>query len=155
MAETYPASLPLAQRQGRDYQLVSPLVRSSMGNGRAIQRRAFTDVPVAAKVSWLFNDVQVQAFELWFRYKINDGASWFEMPLRHPLGLRNYVCRFTGVYTGPSAVPPNLWSISAELELRERPLADASEADFLDDVVYSGILDVTINIELPSPSVSQ
>lgn len=145
----YPAGLPRGRHSGRSYQLVSPLLRSDLVSGRAIQRRRFTSVPQGANINWLFNDVQGQAFEAWWRDQLTDGASWFECPLDTPMGYYLYTCRFTDVYKGPSRAGPNLWAYSAELELRERAVPAVGEGEFPEDILYSEIFDLTINKEWP------
>lgn len=146
----YPAGLPRGRHSGRTYQLVSPLLRSNLVSGRAMQRRRFTSVPQGASINWLFSDIQGQAFEAWWRDQLTDGAQWFECPLDTPLGYAEYTCRFTDVYSGPDRVGPNLWAYSAELELRNRAVPDVGEGDFPEDILLSGIFDLTINIEWPN-----
>lgn len=146
----YPAGLPRGRHSGRSYQLVSPLLRSDLVSGRAIQRRRFTSVPQGASINWLFNDVQGQAFEAWWRDQLKDGAQWFECPLDTPMGYHLYTCRFTDVYKGPSRAGPNLWAYSAELELRERAVPPVGEGEFPEDILYSELLDLTINQEWPA-----
>lgn len=145
----YPKGLPRGRHSGRSYQLVSPLLRSDLVSGRAIQRRRFTSVPQGSRINWLFNDLQGQAFEAWWRDQLKDGAQWFECPLDTPMGYMDYTCRFTDVYSGPDRVGPNLWQYSAELELRERAVPPVGEGEFPDDILYSELLDLTINIEWP------
>lgn len=145
----YPEGLPRGLHSGRSYQLVSPLMRTQMQSGRAVQRRRYGFVPEGAKIQWLFSDLQGQAFEAWWRDQLIDGSLWFECPLDTPLGYFNYTARFTDVYTGPSRVGPNLWSYSAELELRERAVLPEGEGNFPDDILYSEIFDLTINREWP------
>lgn len=146
----YPAGLPRGRHSGRSYQLVSPLLRSDLVSGRAIQRRRFTSVPQGANINWLFNNVQGQAFEAWWRDQLKDGAQWFECPLDTPMGYSLYTCRFTDVYKGPSRAGPNLWAYSAELELRERAVPPVGEGEFPEDILYSELLDLTINQEWPA-----
>lgn len=150
MTVYYPKGLPLGLHSGRSYQLVNPMLRTTMESGRARQRRAFTSVPQGANINWLFNDVQGQAFEAWWRDQLIDGAQWFECPLDTPLGYAEYTCRFTDVYSGPDRVGPNLWAYSAELELRNRAVPDAGEGEFPEDILLSEIFDLTINVEWPS-----
>lgn len=146
----YPKSLPLGLHSGRSYQLVSPLQRSDLDSGRARQRRRFTNVPEGASVSWLFSSAQARAFIVWWREQLVDGSQWFEMPLDHPsLGLTEYTCRFTDVYKGPARVGPDHWSITAELELRERAIMPAEWGEFPDFVAESGLFDVAMNREWP------
>lgn len=149
MTVYYPTGLPRGLHSGRSYQLVNPMIRTAMESGRARQRRAFTSVPQGAKISWLFSDIQGQAFEAWWRDQLTDGVSWFECPLDTPMGYMDYTCRFTGVYSGPSRVGPNLWSYSAELELRDRAVSLVGEGEFPEDILYSEIFDLTINREWP------
>ena len=149
MAIDYPSGLPVGLRNGRTYQVVSPLMRTGMSSGRAVQRRKYGFVPEMAQVSWYFNDVQGQAFEAWWRDKLVDGSLWFNMPLKTPIGYMPLECRFTDVYSGPSHAGPNLWSYSAQLELRERAAPPVGEGEFPDDILYSEIFDLTINREWP------
>jgi hypothetical protein len=145
----YPQGLPRGRHSGRSYQLVSPLLRSNLVSGRAMQRRRFTSVPQGASINWFFTDIQGQTFEAWWRDQLKDGAQWFECPLDTPMGYANYTCRFTDVYSGPSRAGPNLWAYSAELELRNRAAPDAGEGEFPEDILLSGIFDLTINVEWP------
>ena len=146
----YPDSLPRGLHNGRSYQTVSPLKRSELSSGRARQRRRFTSVPTMASISWIFNSAQAQAFEAWWRDQLIDGSQWFECPLETPLGYQDYTARFTDIYSGPARVGPLLWQISAELELRERPLPPKGEGLFPEDIIYSELFDRTINIEWPT-----
>ncbi|MNJ16337.1 hypothetical protein D3C77_105980 [compost metagenome] len=149
MAIDYPSGLPLGLHSGRTYQVVSPLMRTQMTSGRAKQRRRYGFVPEMAQIQWLFNNLEGQAFEGWWRDQLLDGALWFSMILQTPLGLSPHDCRFTGVYTGPTLVGPDLWQYSAELELRERAVVPEGDGLFPDDILYSEIFDLTINREMP------
>lgn len=146
----YPSGLPEGLHSGRSYQLQNPLMRSELVSGRARQRRRFTSVPQGAKISWIFDDLQGQAFEAWWRDSLKDGALWFECPLKTPLGHFFYTCRFTGVYSGPNKVGPYLWSYSAELELSVRAVPGENDGLFPDDVLNSKLFDLTMNREWPT-----
>lgn len=145
----YPKGLPRGRHSGRTYQLVSPLLRSNLVSGRAMQRRRFTSVPQRANINWIFTGLQGQAFEAWWRDQLVDGSQWFECPLDTPMGYADYTCLFTDVYSGPDRVGPNLWAYSAELELRYRAVPPVGEGEFPDDILYSEIFDLTINKEWP------
>jgi len=150
MTITYPEGLPVGLHSGRSYQLVSPLMRSELESGRARQRRRFTSVPEGAQVAWLFSSVETRAFISWFRDQLIDGALYFECPLDHPgLGFTDYTCRFTGVYSGPTRVGPDEWSISAELELRERAALDPDWGFATDYILQADIFDFAMNREWP------
>jgi hypothetical protein len=143
--ERYPEGLPLGLRGSRSVQLVSPLMRSNLASGRARQRRKHTDVPEIYKVSWLYSDAEAQAFQAWYRDALSDGASYFECPLKTPMGINDHTARFTDVYQGPNPVGHNLWSISAELELQERAVIGPDWGEFPEFILYSSIIDVAAN----------
>lgn len=145
----YPEGLPRGRHSGRSYQLVSPLLRSDLVSGRAMQRRRFTSVPQGARINWLFSDAQGQAFEAWWRDQLKDGAQWFECPLDTPVGYALYTCRFTDVYSGPDRVGPNLWAYSAELELRDRAVPPVGYGEFPELILGSSILDIALNVKWP------
>lgn len=146
----YPQGLPLGLHSGRSYQLVNPLMRSDLDSGRARQRRRFRDVPEGAQIAWLFSGIQARTFIAWFRDALTDGVEWFECPLNHPsLGLTYYTCRFTGVYKGPSRVGPDLWSITAELELRDRAAIADGWGLFPEFILEADLIDLALNREWP------
>lgn len=146
----YPAELPRGLHNGRTYQTVSPLKRSELASGRARQRRNFTSVPTMAQISWIFNSEQAQAFEAWWRDQLIDGSQWFECPLETPLGYDvDYTARFTDIYSGPNRLGPLLWSFSAELELRERPILPFDWGLIPDFVAHQSIFDIAMNEKWP------
>ena len=107
--------LPMPQRSGYGFTPVSSLQRSTMTSGRTRQRRKYTSVPSEAGVSWVFSDAQSQLFEAWFRDAITDGAAWFNMRMRTPLGVGDYVCRFKDIYDGPMLYALGFWKFTATL----------------------------------------
>ena len=145
----YPAGLPRGLHNGRTYQTVSPLKRSDLASGRARQRRNFTSVPTMAQINWIFNSAQAQAFEAWWREQLVDGSQWFECPLETPLGYQDYTARFTDIYSGPNRLGPLLWSFSAELELRERPILPKDWGLIPDFVAEQAIFDIAMNDKWP------
>jgi hypothetical protein len=123
--------------------------RSLLATGRAKQRRLYTDVPTYAKISWLLTDEQTQLFEGFCRDALKDCVNWFVVPLRTPLGLGGHTVRFTDGYDGPADAGPGLWRISGELEFLKRPLIPVGEWEFPGDILFSKLLDKTINVEWP------
>lgn len=145
----YPDGLPRGLYSGRTFQIVNPLQRSELSSGRARQRRRFVSVPEGITVSWLFNDIQGQAFEAWFRDALTDGAAWFSCPVDHPLGYDLYTCRFTTIYKGPVRVGPQLWSYSAQLELQNRAVLPVGFGESPETILESDIFDIAMNIKWP------
>ena len=147
---SYPDGLPCAQREGYSLRHVSPFVRTTMESGRARQRRRFSSVPTIANVSWIFEvDTHAATFEAWFRDAINDGVEWFNMPLKTPMGLKDYVCRFADMYTGPDLIGISSWRISAQLEVWERPLMPEGWGLLPEFALGASIFDVALNREWP------
>lgn len=116
----YPDYMPPVIAQGYGIQTVSPMVRSKLDTGRASQRRGFTGVPTVAKIEIILNNAQAQAFETFYRWTLNNGASWFRIKLKTPLDYALCLSRFTGVYDGPNPISATHCKISAELEIDER-----------------------------------
>ncbi|EFA3856755.1 TPA: hypothetical protein ACGK2H_002276 [Escherichia coli] len=144
--------LPIPLQEGFGLKPVSPLLRTELTSGRARQRRLYTSTPTQASVAWLFTDPESQLFEAWFRDTIKDGADWFNMPLRSPLGIIDmYVCRFVDIYEGPTIEGGNYWRYTATLELWERPILAPGWADFPDYIINSSIIDIALNREWPRP----
>lgn len=141
--------LPLPLQDGYGLKPVSPLLRTPMVSGRVRQRRRYTSTPTEASVIWLFTDTQAQVFEAWYRDAINDGASWFNMPLKTPVGTRDYVCRVVDIYEGPTLTGGRYWRYSASLELWERPLPPVGWGNYPELLAGSSIIDIAINREWP------
>lgn len=147
----FPSYLPLPLREGYQLNHVSPFARTEMANGRARQRRTFTSVPSIVPVSFLLNDSQAQIFQAWFKYEINDGTDWFNCKLKSDLGIRDYECRFTGMYQGPALVGRSHWRFTAEFEVFERPVIDKDWYQYgVNYVSDASIIDAAINIEWPA-----
>lgn len=144
--------LPMPLREGYGLNHVSPLMRTDMQSGRAKQRRRYKSTPSEATVIWMFTqEGQAQLFEAWYADMISDGAVWFYMKLRSPLGIQPYKCRFIDIYDGPQLVPnSNFWRFSATLELWERPIVDTTWALYYPDAIrYGNIIDLALNKEWP------
>ena len=145
----FPEGLPCALRDGYDLNHVQPFQRTTMADGRAIQRRRFSSVPTLSNVSWVFKENEAALFEAWFRDVANDGAAWFNCRLRTPIGTEDYVCRFAEMYRGPQLVGRSHWRISAVLEIFERPLMPPGWGHFPEFVLGSSIIDIALNREWP------
>lgn len=142
--------LPIPLQEGFGFKPISPLLRTRMTSGRSRQRRLYTSVPTEASVTWLFGkDTQAQLFESWYRDVLFDGAAWFYMRLKTPLGLQFYKCRFTDIYEGPTFMRPKFWQFTATLELWDRPLLPPGWAEFPDYIINSSIIDLALNQEWP------
>lgn len=151
----YPEGLPHPLVEGHTTQHVQPFRRTTMASGRAVQRRIYTSVPSMGNYSLILNDSQAAAFEVWFKVTLLDGAEWFNMPRRTPLGQSMLVCRFTGIYSGPNIHARNRWLFTFELESWERPVMPDEWALLPDYLIYAGIFDLAMNREWPLVSPTQ
>lgn len=145
----YPKSLPPGLQSGRQYRRTSPNKRTKMGTGRELQRRKWPNAPWFGDVSWLMNDAQAQAFMAWCRDVLGDCNNWFNCPLRTPLGYNMHSVRIVEHYGGPFIAGPGLWSFTAQLEFDQAPLVAVGEGEYPDEIVYSGLFDITMNRNWP------
>lgn len=145
----WPDGLPCALREGHSTQHGQPFRRTQLDSGRVRQRRRFSNVPSGQRFSWLFDEPQCAAFEAWFRDAISDGASWFNMESRTPLGKVGLVCRFAEMYAGPDLVGVDLWQVSAPLEIWERPLMPPGWGLIPDYLLGADIFDIAMNGQWP------
>ena len=146
----YPVGLPMPLRNGYDTNHVSPMMRTEMQTGRARQRRRYTSVPTMASVSWIMTEKQAQLFEGFFRWTLLDGTEWFNLDLLTPLGLKPYEVRFAEMYNGPTLTGRDLWTFTAELEIKERQTIAYGWPAFPGFVLGSDIIDKALNSEWPS-----
>lgn len=136
--------------EGYGFKPTSPFLRTQMTSGRERQRRLYTSVPTKTDVKWLFKtDGQAQAFEAFFRDTLTDGAAWFYMKLKTPVGIRPYKCRFVDIYEGPTLVNLKHWQFDATLELWERPLPVPGWGNFPEFLAGQSIIDLALNREWP------
>lgn len=149
-AINYPAQLPAPQWGDNGYSVVSPNLRTNMENGRAMQRRKFSSVPVMRQASWVFKGGEGALFELWYKEVLKDGTEWFNVYLRHPEGFRPFVCRMVDVYQGPTAWGANRWRYSATLEIWERPIISSDWLILPDYIAGSDIFDIAMNVKMPA-----
>lgn len=147
----YPKGLPLPLRSGYGFEPTNNIIRTDMESGRARQRIAFTKVPTASSLSWIFDATQAQLFEAWAIQVAK--AQWFTMTLKTPLGLLEYEVRFTESPTGPVLVGVDGWQYSAKVELKERPVLEDGWVEYLPEyVLLADIFDLAVNREWPAVS---
>ncbi len=146
---SYPTGMPAAIKAETSFQLVDPLVSTQSDNGQTRWDRRFTSVPASTPVKWIFTDSQCQAFQAWYRDQLRDGAEWFEMPLRSPVGRRMEQCHFTRAYSGPTRLGFNRWVVTAQLLLREMPLTFPGWGEFPEFILGASIIDFALNEEWP------
>lgn len=145
----YPASLPNPLREGHGLNPVSPFRSTEMDSGRSRNRLAFTSTPTRGAFDFIFTDSQAMSFEAWFRDVLNDGVEWFNVPRKTPLGVIKLVCKFTGMYTGPTLWGRDRWRFSCPLEVWERPLLPRGWGHVPELIMGASIIDRALNKEWP------
>lgn len=146
----YPEGLPNPLREAHSLQPAPTFTRTQFKSGRSRYRRKFTSVPTAGVWEFFFkSDVEAAAFEAWFRDAINDGADWFNIERKTPLGMTMLVCHFTDMYTGPTLVGPSSWRFSCPLEIYERPLMPVGWGSLPEFLLRADIFDIAMNEKWP------
>ena len=123
---TYPDNLPLPLREGYGFKPVSPIVRTQLVSGQAIQRVRFKNVPTGVTLSWVLNSEQAKLFMGWFKWGVNY-VDWFLCPIKSPMGLVLTKTRFTDIYRGPDLFGVDHWRFSVTAELFEIPIVNEAE----------------------------
>ena len=126
----YPAnrlSLPIIPGYGIKPQ--DGVARTDMDAGPARQRRRWTTTPTVFPVTFLFTRYELAIFEGWYVNEADEGAALFNIELLGGIGLARHEARFKGAYEASprnGSADPNaeLWTVSATLEIRSRPMLD-------------------------------
>ncbi len=153
-AVDYPATLPAPNQAKYALQPVDPVIRTQMDSGSPRNRRRFTTYPTRIPVEWLFTEAEMATFESWFDNTVNSGESWFNVNLINGLSVSSYEARFYGSNGNPwkaSMQPGNSYVVSAILEVKSRPILDATYLAVLtaydpNDIVYAApVFDTLLN----------
>lgn len=144
----YPSSLPCPLRSGYNINPENNIIRTQMVSGRARQRVQYTSIPAYVDLSWLFTAADARLFESW---SAAVGADWFNIKVKTPLGYNLQECRFMETPKGPQLVGADLWTYTAQVEMRDRAIVDPSYAIYAPDyILLADIFDIAMNQEWPS-----
>lgn len=83
------------------------------------------DLGAKVKVGYIVGYGYYQSFIAWYKSELRLGANWFYIYLPSPAGYQWVLARFLSPYAG-TPLGGRAWSVTFELELRERPLLDSS-----------------------------
>ncbi|QHJ84006.1 MAG: hypothetical protein [Bacteriophage sp.] len=140
-----------ALQDGYSLKPVSNILRTSLSDGRAFQRRKYMSTPMTVSVSWLFTEKQYIFFDNWFYSVLGDGISWFNMPLKTSDGYTDHICRFTDTYSEATIQQGRFWKVSATLEIFKRPGTSTEYAEYTPDILLNlDIFDIALNREWPA-----
>lgn len=130
MTTTWPVTLPPPTVDGYAVKPGDAILRTDMEAGLARQRRRFTDVPSVIVVRWVMTRNQFAVFEAWYKLYAKEGAEFFDIDLLGGIGMTTHNARFTQQFDA-KLVNGNLWEITSQLEIRERPTLDLEATEIL------------------------
>ena len=114
----YPADLlPHPLLQGYLSAPDNNVLVTEMESGATRLRRLYSDRQQTLGVAWIFSSDQLAIFEAWFKYKIDQGAAWFDMSVKDGQGLSELTCRFQSSYQVQS-ISHNQWRVQAAVRVR-------------------------------------
>lgn len=130
MTITWPPTLPLPTVDGFGVQPGDAILRTDMEAGLARQRRRFTAVPSIISVRWLMTRNQFAVFEAWYKFYAKEGAAFFDIDLLGGVGITTHNARFTQQFDA-RLLNGRLWTVTSQLEIRERPTLQAETLGLL------------------------
>lgn len=146
----YPSSLPCISQSGYGLDHAETVQRTDLVSGRARQRQRFANVPTYATIETILTELQAQEFERFFRWDLVDGSEWFECELSTPMGLKDYTCRFSEMYDGPNPITPELFKVTAKIEIKDRQTWGEDWAIYgLEFIAMQDLIDIALNREWP------
>ena len=127
MTISWPATLPQPVIDGYGFNPDSRVIKTDMDSGAARVRQRFTAGPTQYKAAWIFTQQQLATFEAWFDLDALSGAAWFTTTVWCGKGLVNVTARIPAGTFAVTKRTGMMWSVSATLEIRDRPILTATE----------------------------
>lgn len=119
---TWPTTLPQPISDGYGITPEDPTIRTDMEVGAARTRRRTRARNDRVDVRWLFTDAQFVIFRDWFdddAAGAAGGSAWFYIRLNIGTGgVQTVEARFVGIFKRGDFTPPDVWQVSATLEIR-------------------------------------
>lgn len=151
----WPDKIPLPTVDGYQISPSEGVIRTDMDSGAARARRRFTQTPAKVAVRWNLRPLTYAIFEAWFKHEAKEGAEWFDIELLGGIGMAMHQARFTKAYQA-KLVRKNLWEVTGELEIRNRPTLTQSALGILLDSELEDLqrsadnFDILVNQHLPT-----
>lgn len=119
---TWPATLPLPQRAGYGIDDKSAILRSTMADGLARQRRRFANPPGEIPVQWSLTAEQHAMLRGFLEHECEGGVGWFSLRLTFPgFGLAEQTVRLKpGIKTKLWGM--DTWIVNGTLEIKAQPV---------------------------------
>ena len=139
-SEIYPTVLPPPRTRNYRIQPGENVLRTEMETGAARQRRQSLGAPSTIPCEFLYTNVQYAIFESWYETKADEGATFFTIFLRSGLGYVEHEARFKGQPQPRLLSGRTHWVVTAELEIRKRPILSEEALDLALSEDLSGLL---------------
>lgn len=118
MAVAYPTNLPIPLVVGYSHPDSQKVGRNDVETGPPRFELLSEDGPSFPTVNWLFNALEFQVFEGFYRHTTKLGSISFDMKLQVGFGVEVHECYFSKPYK-PS-LQGKLWKITANLMVVEK-----------------------------------
>ena len=128
----WPDSLPLPLLKGHGYTPGNKLLSTNMDGGNTRFRRKFKSVEDSLPVKFLMKNDQAAFFEGWFKHALDDGANWFILPLKTPMGVIDHEVHFKPPHKPMKAIGNRLWQVEMNLIVRGRAVISEDEYNVID-----------------------
>lgn len=135
--ESWPTVLPTPSA-AFDGDVQANTIRTQMESGVFRQRSRFTADLIFSNVTWELDDLQMSVFAAFHKYRLNLGNDWFEISLPLGGGMQTHVVRLVDGKFKQTYVPVAHWSVTAQLEIRERVTLPS---DILDAYITIGFVE--------------
>lgn len=128
----WPSQLPKPRRAGYGIKPKPNLLRSD-GEAGLASARLRPGREADASLVFAMDAAQAAIFEAFLEHRARHGAAWFAIPMRSPLGLLAHDARFKGDIE-LEFLGGDRWSVTAPVEVRDRPMLTRAEVAELVDV---------------------
>lgn len=128
---TFPAIIPAPLLEGYGLAPQNAILRTDMEAGAARQRRISTDMPTDITARWIMTQQQFAVFEAFWKYKLYDGAGWFQMNIKNGKGMNPVDARFTTPYNAQAiGLEGGVgYAVSGKIECRNMPMMTEAELE--------------------------
>ncbi len=151
---SWPKSLPKPTIASYGYSPDDAVLATDLEFGPRRTRQRFTATPTSYTVRWLMTTNQLAVFEYFHKNVISQGAAYFSVELKQGAGFLPVDARFIGPFN-VTGIKPELYEVTASLQVRDRPLITAEQYFILnldspeEFLFYESVFDELVTTDLP------
>lgn len=105
-------------------------IRTEMEVGPMRQRQRASTMPTTLTFKMMLDRERLSVLEAWYKYKLENGAAWFLMPIESGEGKVETSVRFSEPYQ-VAMQGHDLYEITCNLEIDEMPMMSEEELDLV------------------------